>query len=391
MLWVLWMTYGSFYFCRSNISAALPGIQSELGFSKADLGWVLASLKIAYAIGQLINGQLAERISPRKLLAIGMFGSAALNVVFGFGTAIYFWLFVWACNGYAQSLGWTPTVRIAANWLSVEGRGVHIGILGTSYQVTAAVTFVVAGSAAEYWGWRAAMWVPAGLFALSGVHTLLLVREAPPNRPPVAPANPWTTLAKTLNNPGLWVLALALGLLNGTRYGFLDWGLSHVKEVQDTGVADAALKYAVLPIGGIGGSLVSGWVSDRFFGGRRAPVCCALLLVLSGLTLGYHRAAQHGVVAVLITLLCVGFTIYGAQVLLVGTLPIDLARPGTAAASVGLVNSVGYVGASMSDVVSGHVIEAHGWATAVRYWAAYALVAAALMGLLWRRRPSRVV
>ena len=28
VLWVLWATYGSFYFCRTNISSALPG--SEL-------------------------------------------------------------------------------------------------------------------------------------------------------------------------------------------------------------------------------------------------------------------------------------------------------------------------------------------------------------------------
>ena len=78
-LWVLWMTYGWFYLCRTNISAALPGIEQEFGFTKAQLGWVLAALKLAYAAGQLINGQLAERYSARVLLAIGMFTSAALN------------------------------------------------------------------------------------------------------------------------------------------------------------------------------------------------------------------------------------------------------------------------------------------------------------------------
>src|SRR5438034_7606336 len=84
VLWVLWLTYGSFYFCRNNLAVALPGIQAELGYTKAQLGTVLMSLKLAYGIGQFINGQLAERISPRKLLAAGMLCSALLNVVFGF-------------------------------------------------------------------------------------------------------------------------------------------------------------------------------------------------------------------------------------------------------------------------------------------------------------------
>ena len=71
VLWVLWLTYGSFYFCRNNLGIALPGLGAELGYNKGQLGTVLMGLKLAYAVGQFINGQLAERFSPRKLLAFG--------------------------------------------------------------------------------------------------------------------------------------------------------------------------------------------------------------------------------------------------------------------------------------------------------------------------------
>src|SRR6187402_1506977 len=122
VVWTLWLTYGVFYFCRTNISAAVPGLKAApslggLGLGAEEVGWILASLKIAYGLGQVINGQLAERISPRVLLALGMFGSAALNVLFGFGTGFYFLLFVWATNGFCQSLGWTPCMRVMANWV----------------------------------------------------------------------------------------------------------------------------------------------------------------------------------------------------------------------------------------------------------------------------------
>src|SRR5688572_30327241 len=76
--WVIWFTYGTFYFCRTNLSAAVPGMKQSvseggLGLSPHDIGLILAALKIAYAVGQLVNGQLAERFSPRQLLAVGMF------------------------------------------------------------------------------------------------------------------------------------------------------------------------------------------------------------------------------------------------------------------------------------------------------------------------------
>ena len=125
VIWTLWLTYGAFYFCRTNLSAATPGMMlpagnGGLGLSKEEVGWILASLKIAYGLGQLLNGQLSERISARVLLAVGMFCSAGLNVLFGFSTGFFFLLFVWATNGFCQSLGWTPCVRVMANWVPVE-------------------------------------------------------------------------------------------------------------------------------------------------------------------------------------------------------------------------------------------------------------------------------
>ena len=71
VVWVLWLTYGSFYFCRTNIAAAVPGLQADLHLDKEQIGQILAILKVTYGTGQLINGQLAERLSPRVLLASG--------------------------------------------------------------------------------------------------------------------------------------------------------------------------------------------------------------------------------------------------------------------------------------------------------------------------------
>src|SRR3954470_13914707 len=182
VVWTLWLTYGAFYFCRTNISAAVPGLKAPiesggLGLTAAEVGWILASLKIAYGVGQFFNGQLSERISPRAMLAIGMFGSAALNILFGLGTGFYFLLFVWATNGFCQSLGWTPCVRVVANWIPVTRRGHAIGIIGTGYQITLGLTFLIAGQAARHLGWQGALYAPAVLLAATGVFMLIFLRE----------------------------------------------------------------------------------------------------------------------------------------------------------------------------------------------------------------------
>ncbi len=393
-VWLLWITYGAFYFCRTNISAAVPGMQAELGYSKAQIGMVLGGLKLAYGIGQFINGQLAEQFPARWLLAIGMFCSALLNVVFGFGTALYFLLFVWACNGYCQALGWTPTMRVAANWVPVERRGKAIGIIGTGYQVTAAVTFVVAGWSAERLGWRGALYVPAAMLAAAAVLMLLFLREAPYDRRwelkrERPSSGTLENIVVTLANPALWLLAVSLGLLNACRYGFVDWGLTHLKEVQGIGVGRAALNYAILPLGGIAGAYLAGWASDRFFASRRAPVIAILLAMLGCLALLYDQVVRTSPWLTIGVLLLVGFAIFGPQVLLVGTAPVDLARRGTAAAAAGFVDFMGYMGAYAGDQVTGRLVDLHGWRVAVLAWAGCAFAAAAAAALLWNATARR--
>jgi MFS transporter, OPA family, glycerol-3-phosphate transporter len=393
-LWVLWLTYGTFYFSRNNLGVALPGIQAELGFTKTQLGTVLMALKLAYGAGQFINGQIAECVSPRKLLAIGLLASAALNVLFGSATGLYFLVFIWACNGYVQALGWPPTMRAAANWFPAHQRGRAIGIIGTGYQLCGALTFVVAGWAAHQFGWRGALYVPAVLVSASAVHMLFFLKDRPeiplaadPAHRRAVPKSSWTqNLLVTLGNPALWLVAIALCLLDACRYGFTDWGVTHLKEVLSDSVSTAAFKYAVLPFGGIAGAYWSGWATDRFLGGRRAPIICGLLVMLSGLGLGYDRVIHLGLVPSVLILFAIGFCIFGAQVLLVGTLPVDLARHGTAAAAAGFVNFMGYMGAAAGDKLTGHIAQDHGWQFAVRFWSVCALGSAIAIACLWRVR-----
>jgi sugar phosphate permease len=409
VIWTLWLTYGAFYFCRTNLSAAVPGMTAAasaggLGLSNAEVGWILASLKVAYGLGQALNGQLSERFPPRVMLALGMFGSAGLNVLFGLSAGFYFLLFVWAMNGFAQSLGWTPCVRVAANWVPISRRGHAIGIIGTGYQITQGLTYLVAAQAAQHLGWRGALYVPAVLLSVAGLVMLFCLREAPDDdsdedsqADQFRPASQTRLSFResvywTMYNPVLWLLGIALALLNACRYGFVDWGIAHLMKARDIQVGKAGLNFFVIAIGATAGSYLAGWATDRFFGSRRAPMICMLMLLLGVLTLSYDAVVRSSVPGTMAMLVIIGFCIYGPQVLLVGTAPADLAHRGTSAAAAGFVNFMGYMGAAGGDIVTGYYSadEHGGWQVAIFIWAGWAFAGAAVTGLLWNATSRRL-
>lgn len=289
-------------------------------------------------------------------------------------------------------------MRVAANWFPALKRGRAIGIIGTGYQLCGALTFVIAGWAAEKFGWRGALYIPAVLVAISAIHMLAFLKDSPSAAQSIEEVAHTAHIPKasfrenilvTLTNPALWLVAIALCLLDACRYGFTDWGVTHLKEVQGASVSSAAFKYAVLPFGGIAGAYLAGWATDRFFGGRRAPVICMLLFVLAALCVAYDQVIHWGLAASVVVLFFIGFCIFGPQVLLVGTFPVDLARGGTAAAAAGFVNFMGYMGAAAGDKLTGRFAQDYGWQFAVRFWAVCALLGAVVIAFLWNTGKAK--
>ncbi|HLK38064.1 MAG TPA: MFS transporter [Polyangiaceae bacterium] len=428
-LFVLWTTYGSFYFCRANVGQAVKSMRADLGYTALQMGFVLGAAKLGYAAGQFVNGQLTERFGARRILGIGMVGSSAATALFALApelaaSSVGGWLgapvravarafgadlstggplalmvLLAFLNGWFQAGGWPPCVKVAANWFPVEHRGRTMGILGTSYTVGSALAMLAVGALLRANGnaWRIAFVLPAVILTLSAIHTSTL-RERPPGpathdpqRAQAAPAARLSigeALAATFGNPRIWILALGLFGLDAVRYGFLDWAPSQLADMQGSDVFAASLKTAVFPLAGALGTLSSNWLTDRFFDSRRAPVCALMLGCLGGLTLGYRAVLGLGAAPTVICLALAGFCLYGAQILLVGTAAQDFARRGATAAAAGFVDFTGHVGAFSGDVITGWIVRRYGWVGAISWWSAAAFASAGLVATLWRARAG---
>ncbi|MBN2552585.1 MAG: MFS transporter [Spirochaetales bacterium] len=405
----IWITYGSFYLCRANISFALPGLTEEFGYSKTLLGLLGTALFVMYSIGQFVNGQLGDKFGARRLVFVGMVVSALLNIVFSFSNAFAFMLVIWGLNGYFQSMGWAPQVKTMANWFTVRQRGRWMGLMGSCYQIGNAYSWLLASFLAARYGWRYLFWVPAILLLISSIHFVLRIRNAPEEvgLPPIEQLRKaieggesvtfeaakvkkdthlgfGKTISICLTNPRIWAVAISFFCLDIIRYGFFYWAPTYLIEAQGATITSAGWTVAVLPLAGSAGAIITGWATGKFFNNRRAPVIAICLFVLAFFSYLFYNAPPGAWVWSLICLIIIGFCTYGPHVLMVGHAAQDFAGRKAAASAAGFIDGFGYIGAALTGIITGVLVDNFGWHAAFWFWIAAALLAGLLMVVLWR-------
>ena len=421
----VWITYFAYYFCRLNMPVAKTHLCAEFAWSAADFGKILSALTLMYAVGQFVNGQLGDRFGTRRISSVGAIGSALMNALVFLavlwspesaflkrnllGVLVVFW----GANGFFQAMGWSPMVRVMAYWFPVQGRGKLMGLLGTSYQLGAAFGQLLAIFLTGYWAerlsgdWRMAFLFPAALLVLAGVFFYFSIRDRPEDTglPALeetgiaAPASPArrsviANLAATLGNPQLWIVAATFFLLDLNRYGFVNWLPAFVDQSLADGrmllVADfkRVMTICIHPLAGSLGVIACGWATDRYFGGRRAPVI-ALALGFLGVFSILFTLVDPGDTPLLVALIAlVGFCTYGAHILMVGHAAQDFGRKEGASGAAGFIDSFGYIGASLAGWGAGRLIDAKGFSYTFGAAGACALAGAALICLLWTAKPQ---
>ena len=78
---LLTITYMVSYMTRTNFAAIVSEITESTGFSKSVLAVPLIGTFIAYGCGQLISGFFGDKISPKKLVSIGLLVSSVMKPI----------------------------------------------------------------------------------------------------------------------------------------------------------------------------------------------------------------------------------------------------------------------------------------------------------------------
>ena len=167
------------------------------------------------------------------------------------------------------------------------------------------------------------------------------------------------------------------------RYGVLDWAPTYLSEVKGFSFEESGWAYAMYEWAGIPGTLLCGYLSDKVFRGRRAPVSIIymFLTLLCVLVYWLNPPGNPGIdIAMLVG---IGFLIYG-PVMLIGVHALDLVPKKAAGTAAGFTGLFGYVGGAVSaNIVIGALVDRSGWDAGFALISAACVIAMILIAMTW--------
>ena len=201
-----------------------------------------------------------------------------------------------------------------------------------------------------------------------------------------------------LRNPAIWILALSSAFMYISRYAVNSWGVFYLQAEKGYSTLDASFIISISSVFGIVGTMFSGVISDRFFGGRRnIPALIFGLMNVFALCLFLLVPGVHFWMDALAMMLF-GLGIGVLICFLGGLMAVDIAPRNASGAALGVVGIASYIGAGLQDVMSGVLIEGNkqlvdgvevydftylNW-----FWIGAALLSVLLALLVWNARSK---
>lgn len=405
--------YGLYYVCRLSLNVIKKPIADSGILTESQLGMMGSALFIAYAVGKFFNGFLADRCNPRRFLALGLLISAAVNLMLGFTNVFMFFIILWGINGWVQSMGAPPCIISLSRWFGNKERGTYYGLWSSSHNIGESLTFIVTAVVVSSFGWRAGF-IGSGIIGLVGVAIVMIFMRDTPGScglPPVAvfkgeapvhvekddkPVGAYQK--EVLRNPAIWILALASACMYISRYAVNSWGIFFLQAEKGYSTLEASSMISISSVCGIIGTISCGWISDKFFKGRRnVPALVFGVMNVIGLAM-FLFIPKGGMLIDSISMVIFGLAIGALICFLGGLMAVDIASKKASGAALGIIGVASYLGAAIQDLISGFTIQdskkmvdgvtTYDFSSVVWFWLGAAIASVVLTLLIWNAKAK---
>jgi OPA family glycerol-3-phosphate transporter-like MFS transporter len=382
----IFVGYAGYYLVRNNLALAIPDLLREHPeYTKAALGTALTGLSITYGVSKFLMGSVSDRSNPKYFLPLGLLLSSGIMAAFGVFDAAHATLVtvvvIQAVNGWVQGMGWPPCGKTMVHWFSTKERGLTVSTWNVAHNVGGALVANLALVGVLLFNdWGAKFYFNALVAALIAVVVWFLLEDTPQSRglpaveqykndfPPGYSQSHEQTLGfrqifleHVLPNRYLWAIAVANAFCYFVRYGVVNWVPTYLETAKGFSFQQSSLGWSLYEYAAIPGTIACGWISDRWFGGKRAPATMLFMALTLVAVLVYWFNMQGPLWIDYAALIAIGFLVYG-PIMMIGLHSLDLVPKKAAGTAAGFTGFFGYVfGSAIAGTGVGWIADHWGW------------------------------
>ena len=354
-------THLSHDLCAGLLAGLLPLIKEGLGLSYLQSGLLLSAYTITSGLSQFPGGWIGDRVSSRILLAAGLGGVGIATLAIGLSPSYYPMLFILIIMGIFSGAYHPSAVSVLSSQVDYDRRGKAIALHMVGGSIGFAIGPILGGIIAEMMGWRFAfiiLSIPALVaipLVLKKFRQMTITKDSSPQikddtKPQSKRQN--TSIVQVLRPIAIiFALAIIMHLVVGCAMAFIP---IYLVDKHNVIPAYAAMLIGVTRGGGIAGSLLGGWLSDRW--DRKRTILLALAAIGPILYLLTKLPFNAGLI---ISLILFGMLMYmrsaAVQAFLMDTVP-----PHLRATVYGIFFGLCTEGVSLIQPVAGHFMDVFG-------------------------------
>lgn len=357
------------YLTRVNYGAIISEMQQETGIGKELLSLSLTGSFVTYGLGQILSGFTVDRVSPKRMISIGLLITAVMNFLLPVCKTPYQMLGVWCVNGFAQSMMWPPIVKMMTGLFDGESYRKAAAIVSWGSSVGTILVYMASPLVIWTLGWR---WVFIIAGGVAVVANLLWQGFSYKPQNTVVKVPGQKGRVGVLFTPLMIGVMVAIILQGMLKDGVTTWMPSYVMETYHWSSASSVLTGVVLPVFSILCFQAAAGLHKNMFPN---PLSCAgVFFAVGSVSAGVLFCVTGGnaVLSVLFSALLTG-TMHGVNMMLISMLPRYFDKFGLTGTASGVLNACTYVGSAVSTygvaILSGRI----GWRFTILIWMGIAL------------------
>jgi MFS family permease len=361
MAWLVCLSAGLFFlyeFFQLNLFDVInASLRDDFQLDAVQLSWLSSSYVLANILFLLPAGLILDRFSTRRVILMAMMVCVLGTAGFAYTTA-FAWAFLFHfLAGIGNAFCFLSCVVLISRWFPLRRQAFLIGCTVTMAFLGGVLAHTPLAYLTQRYGWRAAMWMDAGLGMLIVAWLWMVLRDRPDEGPKagVDKSQKPRLMSVVLNRQnglaGLYTACMNLPIMVLCAL----WGASYLRVVYQLPMMAASNVISLILMGSMLGCPLAGWISDAM--GRRKPVmvmgAVATLLTLSPLYMHLTLSATE------LSVLFFALGFFTSTQVVGYAVVAESNRMQATGLATGIASVVIMVGGGMGQVVFGLLMGAH--------------------------------